>query len=202
MLGTRKIIGVSAGTASEAIEAAKGGADYIGIGTIFATKTKTNTKNILGVEGVKEILQALENSFPNIQTVGIGGINETNVIQLMAMGATFKKRLDGVAVVSAIMGAEDPQAAAHRLVRHSNPKRNPENSAKVRTLVASAPDIIAAIYEKKPLSHNMTNTVCIPIPKRLCLSASLTARGRPKLCGKRCPRHGSHTYYVEQWRRG
>lgn len=161
LLGDDKIIGVSASTVDEAIEAAKGGADYIGIGAIYATNTKTNTKKILGSFGVKEIMQALEKSFPRLQTVGIGGINENTVIDVMTMGATPRKRLDGVAVVSAIMAAEDPKAAAQRLLKHVVSKVDEAKAETVRGMVASAPDIIAAVFEKKPLSHNMTNTVCI-----------------------------------------
>lgn len=152
---------------------------------------------------MKEILQALGKSFPNVQTVGIGGINESNAKQLMKTSASADRRLDGIAIVSAIMGAEDPQAAALRLASKPPPK-NQADLVKVRGLVGSAPDIITAVFEKKPLSHNMTNTVCTTFPfQRLRLWAgSLTARGRPKLCGKRCPGHGGNTYHVEQWQRG
>lgn len=110
---------------------------------------------------MKKILKALEGLPSDIATVAIGGINGTNALDLIAKSATDKKRLDGFAVVSAIMAAPDPQAAAYRLLEPSNPEKNGPLAAKVLSLVASAPEIIAAVLEKRPLSHNMTNTVRI-----------------------------------------
>ncbi|KAM7204039.1 Hydroxyethylthiazole kinase family domain containing protein [Naviculisporaceae sp. PSN 640] len=160
LLGPDKIIGVSTGTIEEAIEAVKGGADYLGIGTVYSTQTKSNTKRIFGPEGVRKILEAIE-SFPEVHTVAIGGINENNATEVLTKSAGAKKQLDGVAVVSAIMGASDPQGAAARLAKLT-PESWPGHQLRTlvtRNVVSVVPDIVKAVHEKMPLSHNMTNLV-------------------------------------------
>ncbi|KAG9621888.1 Hydroxyethylthiazole kinase, partial [Aureobasidium melanogenum] len=78
LLGKDAIIGVTANSLEEAEIAAKGGADYLGVGTVFATPTKENTKSIIGTSGVQHILSSLAQSAPEIKTVCIGGINARN----------------------------------------------------------------------------------------------------------------------------
>lgn len=104
MIGPDKILGISAGTIEEAIAAEKAGADYIGVGAVFATGTKKNARN-LSIEALKEISSAV-----SIPVVAIGGINEKNLMELKGSG------VDGVAVVSAIFAAEDPGKATARLL--------------------------------------------------------------------------------------
>ncbi|KAK4044030.1 putative hydroxyethylthiazole kinase [Parachaetomium inaequale] len=116
LLGPDKIIGVTVSTVEEALRACEGGADYLGIGTVYATPTKTNTKEIIGAAGVRGILERIAEAGHNTQTVCIGGINESNLQRIMFQCHAAKKSLDGVAIVSAIMAAQDPEAAARKLV--------------------------------------------------------------------------------------
>lgn len=102
-VGENMIIGVSAHTVEEALEAVKNGADYLGLGAVFSTSTKTDA-GAMSHETLKAICDAV-----NIPTVAIGGISRNNLMQLAGSG------VDGVAVVSAIFGAEDPGAAAAEL---------------------------------------------------------------------------------------
>jgi len=104
LLGRNRTIGLSVNTLREAREAETAGADYIGLGPIFATATKATTLPILGAEGLGWIRTKVK-----LPIIGIGGVNEENARRLVEAGA------DGVAVVSAIMDAPDPAAAARRL---------------------------------------------------------------------------------------
>jgi thiamine-phosphate pyrophosphorylase len=88
----------------DAVEAEKGGADYLGVSPIYATPTKTDTAPPLGLEGLRKIRQAVK-----IPLVGIGGLSKENCAEVIRHGA------DGVAVVSAIVTADDPQGAATEL---------------------------------------------------------------------------------------
>ena len=104
ILGDSMIIGISAESLQDAIEAEKGGADYLGVSPIYATPTKTDTAPPLGLEGLREIRKAVK-----IPLVGIGGLNCDNAAEVIRNGA------DGVAVVSAVVAADDPQTAADEL---------------------------------------------------------------------------------------
>ncbi len=108
ILGSDKLIGVSAGTAAEAARVDKAAADYVGIGSVYATPTKPDAGAPIGVAGLSDLAAALA----PLPAVAIGGIGAGNAAQVMASGAT-----DGIAVVSAICGAEDPEAAAQALRR-------------------------------------------------------------------------------------
>ncbi len=98
------IIGVSAHTVEEAIKAQEGGADYIGIGAVFATSTKTDV-DVLSFETLRSICEAVD-----IPTVAIGGIKKDNICKLKGSG------IDGVAVVSAIFAAKDIATATKELL--------------------------------------------------------------------------------------
>jgi thiamine-phosphate pyrophosphorylase len=104
ILGATMIIGISAESLADAIAAEKGGADYLGVSPIYATPTKTDTAPPLGLEGLREIRKHVR-----IPLVGIGGLNRQNSADVIRNGA------DGVAVVSAIVAADDPEAAAREL---------------------------------------------------------------------------------------
>ncbi len=104
MLGPDKILGISAGTAEEAVAAEKAGADYIGVGAVFATGTKKDARNLTG-DALRRIAACVD-----IPVVAIGGIQEGNMAQLAGSG------VEGVAVVSAIFGAENPGQATERLL--------------------------------------------------------------------------------------
>ncbi len=98
------IIGISAESLKNAVQAEKDGADYIGVGSIYATSTKTDTASPLGLEGLREIRRSVK-----IPLVCIGGLNRENAGEVINNGA------DGVAVVSAIVAAHDPEKAAGEL---------------------------------------------------------------------------------------
>lgn len=102
-LGRDKIIGVSARTVEQALAAQKAGADYLGVGAVFSTSTKEDAK-ALDHEILKAITEAVD-----IPVAAIGGINSENILQLKGTG------IDGVAVVSAIYGQENPKEAAEKL---------------------------------------------------------------------------------------
>ena len=104
ILGDSMIIGISAESLPDAIAAEQGGADYLGVSPIYATPTKTDTAPPLGLEGLRKIRKAVR-----LPLVGIGGLNPDNAAEVIRNGA------DGVAVVSAIVAADDPQAAANAL---------------------------------------------------------------------------------------
>jgi thiamine-phosphate pyrophosphorylase len=105
IVGRRMLIGVSAESASDAVAAARGGADYVSASPIFATPTKTDTAPALGLEGLRAIRRAV-----GVPLVAIGGLHRGNVGEAIRCGA------DGVAVVSAIAAAADPAAAASDLL--------------------------------------------------------------------------------------
>jgi len=93
-----KIIGVSTMTLEESIESEKLGADYLGVGPIFVTQTKTDTPPPIGLNNLKEIV---DNT--TIPIVAIGGINSQNLESLLQTG------VHGVAIISAILTAPDPE---------------------------------------------------------------------------------------------
>lgn len=103
ILGPDRILGISAGTVEEAVAAERAGADYIGVGAVFATGTKKDAVHLTMTE-LKAIRAAVE-----IPVVAIGGIHAGNIARLAETG------VDGVAVVSAIFGAEDPGEATAEL---------------------------------------------------------------------------------------
>lgn len=102
--GRGMVIGVSAESIDDALRAEEEGADYIGISPVFATNTKKDTAEPLGLAGIRLIRERVR-----LPLVGIGGISIDNAAQVMAAGA------DGVAVVSAIVAALCPESAAAAL---------------------------------------------------------------------------------------
>jgi thiamine-phosphate pyrophosphorylase len=105
ILGDEAVIGVSVQTAQEARQAECSGADYLAANLVFATATKTDLDNPIGLDGVRAL--RLASSLP---LVAIGGIHSGNADKVIAAGA------DGVAVVSAIMGAADVAGACRELI--------------------------------------------------------------------------------------
>ncbi|KAF2215227.1 hypothetical protein CERZMDRAFT_65548 [Cercospora zeae-maydis SCOH1-5] len=164
ILGPDAIIGVTANSEEEALIAARDGANYLGLGTVFATPTKDNTKSIIGTAGVQLILASLAEKGLDVKTVCIGGINASNVQRVLYQTASAHKQLDGVAVVSAIVAADDARnAAAHLqdLIRKPPPfaPSRSKPSLSRQDIVAKAPELIRRMAGKKPLCHNMTNLV-------------------------------------------
>lgn len=104
MLGKNKIIGLSVETIDQAEEANDFNVDYIGISPVFVTGTKPELEKGLGLDGVRAIA-----SLSKHYTVAIGGINAANA------GAVLQAGANGLAVVSAIVSADNPRKAAEVL---------------------------------------------------------------------------------------
>ncbi|HZG16522.1 MAG TPA: thiamine phosphate synthase [Candidatus Bathyarchaeia archaeon] len=107
LVSTDMLIGVSAGTVEEALLAQDQGADYIGVGAMYATASKADAGEPIGPAGLKEIREAVGSSLP---IVGIGGITIDNAPMVLEAGA------DGVAIISAITKADSPREAAGRFL--------------------------------------------------------------------------------------
>ena len=99
------IVGISVESLDDAIAAQKDGADYLGVSPIYSTPTKIDTAQPLGLEGLRSIRSEVD-----LPLVGIGGLNADNAAAVIYSGA------DGVAVVSAIVAADDPEAATRDLI--------------------------------------------------------------------------------------
>lgn len=102
-LGPDKIIGVSAQTVEQAKLAEAHGADYLGVGAVFATGSKDDAVEV-GPQTLRDICQAV-----SIPVIAIGGISKDNVSQLTGSG------ICGIAVISAIFAQKDVKAAAKEL---------------------------------------------------------------------------------------
>ena len=189
ILGPSAIIGVTCSSISEAHAAAVGGADYLGIGTVFPTPTyvgsfvsplisilliinsKENTKSIIGTAGTRAILEYLESIAANersdrLATVAIGGLNASNVQRVLFQSKSKSRGLDGFAVVSAIIAAQNPKSAAEGLRKlttndssfgASFPSGNADRS--LERLLAKVPEVVGRLTKTSPLCHNMTNLV-------------------------------------------
>ena len=103
LLGADKIIGVSAAEVEEAQKALEEGADYLGVGAMYGTSTKTDTRPVT-METLAQIRQAVE-----IPIVVIGGIGKGNAMNFRRLG------IDGIAVVSSVVAQPDVEAAAAEL---------------------------------------------------------------------------------------
>ncbi len=106
LLGAGKIIGRSVANEQEALQAVAEGADYVSLGSIFATTTKPDAGEPIGVEAIRRVRAVLPPDYP---LVAIGGINLTNA------AAVFEAGADAVAVVSAVACADDPVVAVRTL---------------------------------------------------------------------------------------
>jgi thiamine-phosphate pyrophosphorylase len=106
ILGPGALIGLSVETEIQAKEAGFQDIDYLGVSAVFATPTKADTATIWGLDGLRRLRLLTRHPL-----VAIGGINASNVAAVIEAGA------DGVAVVSAILGAESPEEAARDLLR-------------------------------------------------------------------------------------
>jgi thiamine-phosphate pyrophosphorylase len=105
LMGEKAIIGLSVETWEDVRAAQKLAVDYIGVSPVFATPTKTDTKEPWGLDGLRRIRAASRHPL-----VAIGGINETNARAVIDAGAGC------LAIVSAICSADDPAAATRRIL--------------------------------------------------------------------------------------
>jgi thiamine-phosphate pyrophosphorylase len=108
-LGER-ILGVSCGTEEEARFARARGADYIGVGAVYATVSKDDAGAPIGIAGLRRIVTAAA----GLPVAAIGGITLESIAEVRSAGAAM------VAVISAISAADDPQQASAQLVRAWN----------------------------------------------------------------------------------
>jgi len=115
ILGKDKIIGLSVENIDQAKEANIFDVDYIGLSPVFVTGTKPELANALGLEGIRKIA-----SFSKHCMVAIGGINAKNAAEILKAGA------NGLAVVSAIVSADDPMKAAREIRQEIDKFKNIE----------------------------------------------------------------------------
>lgn len=103
--------------------------------------------------------------YDHVRTVCIGGINAENLQRIVYQSEAPSKKLDGVAVVSALVAAPDPEAAAKNLLGLFNsqpPFVREATSPRAETadsILELVPEVVLEVARKKPLSHNMTNLV-------------------------------------------
>lgn len=106
LIGPGKLLGVSAETVEQARAAERDGADYLGVGDLFGTPSKPDAGPPIGLEGLRAIAETT-----HLPILGIGGIGIANAARVIEAGA------HGIAVISAVVGAPDPAAAARELRR-------------------------------------------------------------------------------------
>jgi len=109
LLGPRAIIGVSVKNESDVGGLALGAVDYACIGGVFATASKDNPDPPIGLDGLRRLRKLLRARAPQLLVGAIAGINEENAAAVMRAGA------EGIAVISAVIAAVEPEAAARRL---------------------------------------------------------------------------------------
>lgn len=112
-VGENMILGVSVHTVEEARQAVRDGADYLGLGAVFPTGTKTDV-DVMPQETLQAICAAVD-----VPIVAIGVLNRDNILQLSGSG------VDGAALVSAIFGAEDIEGACRELLALAEKMVNP-----------------------------------------------------------------------------
>ena len=103
-LNENMLVGISVGSLKEALDAEKGGADYIGFGPVFSTSSKHDAGNAVGLELLKKIRSSVK-----IPIVAIGGMAKHNIKDVITSGA------DGIAVISAVVSQEDVKKATEEL---------------------------------------------------------------------------------------
>jgi thiamine-phosphate pyrophosphorylase len=113
ILGPERILGVSAETVGQAQQAERDGANYLGVGDVFGTPSKPDAGSPIGIDGLAATVRAVA-----LPVVAIGGITLDNAPAVIAVGAV------GVAVISAVVGAADPAAAARQLRERISLPRN------------------------------------------------------------------------------
>lgn len=105
LIGPNKVVGVSAATVEEALQAVRDGADYLGVGAIYATSSKADAGAAVGPARLSQIKAAVD-----LPLVAIGGISMHNAAETILYGA------DGVAVISAVVSASDIAQATRSLL--------------------------------------------------------------------------------------
>jgi thiamine-phosphate pyrophosphorylase len=109
LLGPKAIIGLSIKSVGEAEAARLDLINYVGTGGVYATSSKQQKNAPIGPDGLTRILATLRQRAPDMPVCGIAGIDASNAAEVIAAGA------DGIAVISALSLAPDPEAAAREL---------------------------------------------------------------------------------------
>jgi thiamine-phosphate diphosphorylase len=109
MLGPGPFIGLSIRTVEQAAVAPLALLDYVGIGGVYSTTSKTSGKSPIGLDGLRKVVGVFRERIGNFPTCGIAGITAANAEAVIAAGA------DGVSVISALSHRPDPRAAAREL---------------------------------------------------------------------------------------
>ena len=110
-LGPGKIIGLSCETPEQVVAVDPAVVDYLGLGTVFPTSTKSDHKPTIGLDGLAHMA-----GLARVPTVAIGGLKQAHAAEILRAGC------NGIAVVSAICGQLDPECAARNLCRTMSPK--------------------------------------------------------------------------------
>ena len=111
ILGSDKIIGVTANTFEDVERLYRQGADYIGCGPFRFTTTKKNLSPVLGLEGYQHIVDQMKSHGINLPIVAIGGILESDIKSILATGVS------GIAVSGGILNAENPAEEMQRFLK-------------------------------------------------------------------------------------
>ncbi len=109
LLGPRAIIGATVRGEADVAALVPGAIDYVCIGGVFATASKDNPDPPIGLAGLSRLAALVRARAPGIPVGAIAGIDEGNAAEVMRAG------VDGIAVVSAVVAAADPEAAARKL---------------------------------------------------------------------------------------
>lgn len=167
LLPAGAIIGVSCNNADHVKKAISEGVDYVGIGAVWGTATKKLTSPIIGVRGVGALLRELDNT--GLKAVAIGGIKGANALRtLHGTVSTTGHGLDGVAVVSDIVGSTKPRDAARTLrdtvsafkEQVQNKRQDSFNASYAeKDVLTSISKLLNNVKAHKPLIHQITNNV-------------------------------------------
>lgn len=130
---------------------------------------------MIGTAGTQAILSAISDA-SSVGTVSIGGINHSNVQRVIYQSQSPKKGLDGVAIVSGIIAAEDPKASAEEFLKLiKSPPRfalvpQMPRANEAEALLHEVPHIVRKMVEVHPLVHNMINFVVANFVANVALS--------------------------------
>jgi thiamine-phosphate diphosphorylase / hydroxyethylthiazole kinase len=144
---------------------------FVGIGAIYDTSTKRLTAPLCGIRGLREVLKSVESGDYPVKTVAIGGLNASNVGRVRYQSSIRETQtfIDGVAVVSALMSAENPRETANQLKQAfletpifiTQPTWKPTRNLKAIDLRNEIVKILTTIQKETPLVHHLTNNVLL-----------------------------------------
>ncbi|EPY51018.1 thiamine-phosphate dipyrophosphorylase/hydroxyethylthiazole kinase [Schizosaccharomyces cryophilus OY26] len=181
ILGEDSIIGVSTNNIHEVDCAAADGADYVGIGSIYDTNTKNVKERIIGITGLREILEHMSKMPRQLNSVAIAGLNSSNIQRVIYLSEVNGKRIDGIALVSAIMSSTTPLETAKHL-RHLIV--SPPCFAQIHSKISSSSELVAKVgplfaktKDYTPLIHHLTNGVA----KNFSANVTLAVNASPTM---------------------